>query len=91
MVAGTDLWVHDTESFCVFFFNQVASIFHLGGGKIKKKIGPTCLASAVSQSVSELVSEWQGTPMIGLGSDKNINIHILMYPLYIDVSFTCLI
>ena len=32
MVAGVDLWVYNAENFCVLFFNQVASIFHLGGG-----------------------------------------------------------
>ena len=30
-------WVYNAENFCVSFFNQVASIFHLRGGEIKKK------------------------------------------------------
>ena len=33
MVARADLWVYDAENFCVSFFNQVASIFHLQGEK----------------------------------------------------------
>ena len=37
MVATVDLWVYDSEIFCVSLFNQVTSIFHLRGGKIKKK------------------------------------------------------
>ena len=37
MVATADLWVYNAENFCVSFFNQVTSIFHLRGGKIKKK------------------------------------------------------
>ena len=41
MVATADLWVYNAEHFCVSFSNQVASTFHLGGGKIKKKFfGP---------------------------------------------------
>ena len=36
MVARTDLWVYNAENLCVSFFNQVASIFYLGGGKIKR-------------------------------------------------------
>ena len=38
MVATADLWVYNAENFCVSFFNQVTSIFHLRGGKIKKKV-----------------------------------------------------
>ena len=37
VVATADLWVYNAENFCVSFFNQVTSIFHLQGGKIKKK------------------------------------------------------
>ena len=37
MVATADLWVYNAENLCVLFFNQVISIFHLQGGKIKKK------------------------------------------------------
>ena len=40
MVAGADSWVYNSEIFCVSSFNQVAAIFHMGGGKI----GPTKLA-----------------------------------------------
>ena len=36
MVAWTDLWVYNAKNFRVSLFNQIASIFHLGGGKIKK-------------------------------------------------------
>ena len=36
VVARTDLWVYNAENLCVSFFNQVAYIFHLRGGKIKK-------------------------------------------------------
>ena len=36
MVATADLWVYNAEHLCVSFFYQVASIRHLGGGKIKK-------------------------------------------------------
>ena len=36
MVATADLWVYNAEHFCVPFFNQDTSIFHLRGGKIKK-------------------------------------------------------
>ena len=36
MVATADLWVYNAENFCVSFFNQVTSIFHLRGGKIRK-------------------------------------------------------
>ena len=39
MVATVDLWVYNSENFCVSLFNQVTSIFHLRGGKIKKKFG----------------------------------------------------
>ena len=38
MVATADLWVYNAENFCVSFFNQVTSIFHLRGGKMKKKV-----------------------------------------------------
>ena len=38
MVATADLWVYNAENFCVSFFNQVASTFHLRGGKIKKNV-----------------------------------------------------
>ena len=38
MVRGTDLWVYNFEFFGVSIFNQVASIFHLGGGEIKKNL-----------------------------------------------------
>ena len=38
MVAGADLWVYNAENLCVSIFNQVASIFHLRGGKIKKQV-----------------------------------------------------
>ena len=44
MVATADLWVYNAEIFCVSFFNQVTSIFHLRGGEIKKKF--FCLPSA---------------------------------------------
>ena len=37
VVATADLWVYNTENFSVSLFNQVTSIFHLGGGKINKK------------------------------------------------------
>ena len=33
----TDLWVYNAENLCVSFFNQLASIFHLGEGEIKKE------------------------------------------------------
>ena len=33
MVAGADLWVYNAENLVVSFFNQVASIFHLGEEK----------------------------------------------------------
>ena len=36
VVAGTDLWVYNAENLSVSFFNQVASIFHLGGENKKK-------------------------------------------------------
>ena len=36
MVATADLLVYNAEILCVSFFNQVTSIFHLRGGKIKK-------------------------------------------------------
>ena len=35
-VAQTNLRVYNAEHLCVSFFYQVASIRHLGGGKIKK-------------------------------------------------------
>ena len=35
MVATADLWVYNAENFCVSFFNQVTSIFHLRGEKKK--------------------------------------------------------
>ena len=38
MVATTDLWVYNAENFCVSFFYHVTFIFHLRGGKIKKKV-----------------------------------------------------
>ena len=43
MVATADLWVSNAEHFCVSFFNQVTSIFHLwGGGESKKSFfGPS--------------------------------------------------
>ena len=43
MVATADLWVYDAENLCVSFFYQVTSVFHLRGGKIKKRVffGPT--------------------------------------------------
>ena len=37
-MAGTDIWVYNAENFCVSVFNQVSPIFHLRGGKIKKKV-----------------------------------------------------
>ena len=39
MVAIADLWVYNAENFCVSFFNQVTSIFHLRvtRGENKKK------------------------------------------------------
>ena len=37
MVATADLWVYNAENCCVSFSYQVTSIFHLRGGKIKKK------------------------------------------------------
>ena len=37
VVAWLHLWVYNTENLCVSFFNQVASIFHLGGKEMKKR------------------------------------------------------
>ena len=45
VVAGADLWVYNADNLCVSFFNQVASIFHLGGGK--KKIVPAYYARVI--------------------------------------------
>ena len=36
-MATTDLWVYNAENLCVSFFYQVTFIFHLRGGKNKKK------------------------------------------------------
>ena len=36
MVAGTDLLVYNAENLCASFLNQVASMFYLRGGGIKK-------------------------------------------------------
>ena len=40
-MACADLWVYNAENFCVSCFDQVASIFHLGGGNKKNYLGPT--------------------------------------------------
>ena len=39
VVATADLWVYNAENFCVSFFYQVTSIFHLRRGEIKKNFG----------------------------------------------------
>ena len=36
VVATADLWAYDAKYLCLSFFNQIASIRHLGGGNIKK-------------------------------------------------------
>ena len=53
MVATADLRVYNAENFCVSFFNQVAPIFHLREGKIKKKffLGLPSVQSSNSTSV----------------------------------------
>ena len=38
-MARADLWVYNAENFCVSFFYQVTSIFHLRRGGIKKNFG----------------------------------------------------
>ena len=49
MAATADLWVYNAENFCVSFFNQVTSIFHLRGGKIKYIYNPTSAQEAQVQ------------------------------------------
>ena len=63
VVAQADLWVYKAANFCVSFFNQVASIFHLGGGKIKK-IG-AYLILIMSRESMHVWDNWIICPQIG--------------------------
>ena len=49
MVRGTDLWVYNFEFFGVSIFNQVASIFHFGEGKIKK-----CFLGLIAENLGDM-------------------------------------
>ena len=54
MVARADLWVYNAKNFCVSFFNQVASIFHFGEGKIKK-----CFLGLIAENLGDMSESWK--------------------------------
>ena len=49
VVARADLLVYNAENFCVSIFNQVASIFHFGEGKIKK-----CFLGLIAENLGDM-------------------------------------
>ena len=59
-MARADLWVYNAENFCVSVFNQVSPIFHLRGGKIKKKVFWAYLVCTIEMSTAdvECETEW---------------------------------